>query len=203
MPFSSRTPRGEITIYSGKISGKPAVFTVNSALGQVAFSHGDKTYGPYTAREDSSAIPPEYVHTGATGVELRVGEQVLFRGCAWKSGDDLTCIGEEGYPLGLIFSYTTNGIEYDNQGNVVDPMEPRVYAILELLSGPRLEHRGAWIGWLWALIIVGFILLSMLRADDTFRWRLSFESTIPGIQSPPTGSCFSGTWAGRQEPWLC
>lgn len=35
--------QGEITTYSGKISGKPAVFTVNSALGQVTFSHGDKT----------------------------------------------------------------------------------------------------------------------------------------------------------------
>lgn len=176
--------QGEITIYSGKISGKSAVFTVNSALGQVAFSHGDKTYGPYTAREDSTAIPSEYADTGATGVELRVGERVLFRGCAWKSGDDLTCIGEEGYPLGLIFSYTTNGIEYDNQGNVVDPMEPRVYAILELLSGPRLEHRGAWIAWLLALVIAGFILLSMLRADDIFRWRLSFRINNPWNTEP-------------------
>lgn len=117
-------------------------------------------------------------------MELRVGERVLFRGCAWKSGDDLVCIGEEGYPIGLIFSYTTNGIEYDSQGNVVDPMEPKVYAILELLSGPRLEHKGAWIGWLWALIIAGFILLSMLRADDIFRWRLSFRINNPWDTEP-------------------
>lgn len=96
--------QGDITTYSGKISGKPAVFTVNPAAGQVAFSYGEKTYGPYLAREDSTAVSSEYVDTGATGVELRVGERVLFRGCVWKSGDDLICISEEGYSLGLIFS---------------------------------------------------------------------------------------------------
>lgn len=109
---------------------------------------------------------------------------MLFRGCVWKSGEDLTCIDEEGDFLGLVFSYTAGGIEYDSQGNVLDPMEPRVYAILELLSGPPLEHRGEWIGWLWGLIVAGFILLSMLRADDIFRWRLSFQITNPWDAEP-------------------
>lgn len=176
--------QGDVTTYSGKISGKPAVFTVNPVTGQVVFSYGDKTYGPYIAREDSSAIPSEYADIGATGVELRTEERVLFRGCAWKSGDDLVCISEEGHSFGLIFSYTAGGIEYDSQGNVVDPMEPKVYAILELLSGPPLEHRGEWIGWLWGLIVARFLLLSMLRADDIFRWHLSFQISNPWDAEP-------------------
>lgn len=65
--------QGDVTTYSGKISGKTACLTVNPAAGEVVFSYDGKTYGPYTAREDSSAIPSEYADTGATGVELRVG----------------------------------------------------------------------------------------------------------------------------------
>lgn len=63
-------------------------------------------------------------------------------------------------------------------------MEPKVYTLLELLSGPRLEHKGEWIGWLWALIVAGFLLLNMLRADDIFRWHLSFQISNPWDAEP-------------------
>ena len=46
----------DYTLYSGRIQGTQACFTVYPDK-TVDFQYGDKTYGPYTAREDSSAIP--------------------------------------------------------------------------------------------------------------------------------------------------
>lgn len=46
------------TVYSGKIQGQQAYFTVSEDK-TVVFQHGDKTYGPYTAKEDPAAIPKD------------------------------------------------------------------------------------------------------------------------------------------------
>ncbi len=44
-------------VYSGRIDGEAASFTVSE--GEVTFQHGDKFYGPYTGREDETAIPQD------------------------------------------------------------------------------------------------------------------------------------------------
>ena len=68
------------TVYSGKIQGQQARFTVSEDK-TVVFQHGNKTYGPYTAKEDPKAIPKdEGMAEYMTGVELRQGEDILFRG---------------------------------------------------------------------------------------------------------------------------
>lgn len=67
-------------VYSGKIQGKQASFTV-SADKTVTFQYDGNTYGPYTAKEDASAIPKDSeLQDAMVGVELRQGEEVLFRG---------------------------------------------------------------------------------------------------------------------------
>ena len=68
------------TVYSSKIEGQQARFTVSEDK-TVFFQHGDKTYGPYTAKEDPTAIPKnEEMAEHMTGIELRQGEAILFRG---------------------------------------------------------------------------------------------------------------------------
>ena len=58
------------TVYSGKIQGQQARFTVSEDK-TVVFQHGNKTYGPYTAKEDPTAIPKdEEMAEYMTGVEL-------------------------------------------------------------------------------------------------------------------------------------
>ena len=49
---------GENTAYAGRIQGTDAVFTVTPDK-TVMFTYGNKSYGPYTAREDPSAIPED------------------------------------------------------------------------------------------------------------------------------------------------
>ena len=74
-------------IYSGKIHGTQAHFTVSEDK-TLAFQYGDKIYGPYTLKEDPAAIPQNDDMSGyMTGVELRCGEKILFRGGVLQPAD--------------------------------------------------------------------------------------------------------------------
>ena len=84
------------TVYSGKIQGQQARFTVSEDK-TVVFQYGDKTYGPYTAKEDPTAIPRnEEMAEYMTGMELRQGEDILFRGGVWDTGDSCWLYNEDG-----------------------------------------------------------------------------------------------------------
>ena len=58
------------TVYSGKLNGKQACFTVTEDK-TVLFQYGDKSYGPYTAKKDSTAVPVELgVHSSSSILRL-------------------------------------------------------------------------------------------------------------------------------------
>lgn len=164
------------TVYSGKIQGETARFTV-SADKAVTFQYGGKTYGPYTAQEDPSAIPQDNeLREYMTGIELFCGNEVLFRGGVLEHGDHLTLFREDDslYDLGITVT-GSNGIVIDENGNVIDPMEPSASTILEVMAGPTLTHRGSWPPWIGGVLICAVTVLSILFADELFRWNLSFR----------------------------
>lgn len=164
------------TVYSGRIQGQAAQFTV-SPDGAVVFQCGEHTYGPYTAIEDPTAIPKD--DEGAdqmTGVELRRGDNVLFRGGVLDAGGICFLYNEDGTLEDIGVSVVTGqGLEIDEHGRVVDPMEPSVSAILKLMAGPELTHKGQWIAWFAAAFLCALNALSMLFADELFRWHLAFR----------------------------
>lgn len=145
-----------------------------SEEGTVEFRYGDKTYGPYTAEEDPTAIPEG--RTG-TGIEFRCGEEILFRGTVEQYEDFYLLCNEDGSMEDLNISVTTggNGIMRDENGNIIDPMEPDVLTILKLMSGPELSHKGEWIAWLGGVCICIITAISMLFAEEFFRWSLAFR----------------------------
>ena len=162
-------PRQEngATLYSGKIEGKTACFTV----------YGDKTYGPYIALEDPSAVPE---NSGApeplTGIELRRGEGVWFRGGMLIQGNNFLLYSEDGSPAALgLFVTMSDGRIINEYGHVIDPMEPSVYDLMELMMGPQLTHKGSWSTWVFCVLICAITTVSILFADDLFRWQLSFR----------------------------
>lgn len=165
------------TVYSGKLKGKQACFTVTEDK-TVLFQHGDKSYGPYTAKEDPTAIPKdsemaEYM----TGVELREGDEILFRGGVRDMGDFYWIQNEDGTSDNMVvITYgDSNGIERDENGNIVDPFEPSVSSVLELMHGPELTHKGIGYAWFVAVFICLVNAISILFADELFRWHLSFR----------------------------
>ncbi len=171
-------PREEngAVVYAGRIKRQDAVFTV-TADRTVTFAYGDKVYGPYTVAEDPSAVPEDKTDfSNMTGVEIREGGEILFRGGLWRSSDgDLLLFGEDGSFSGLNMSYSVNGVEYDMDGNVIDRMEPTALTVLELVFGPELTHKGDWLVWFCGFAISLMTAALILFADELFRWNLAFQ----------------------------
>lgn len=164
------------TVYSGKFRGKQSQFTV-SENNTVVFQWGDTVYGPYTAKEDPTAIPMlEELAESMTGVELYQGEEVLFRGGVLKTEDIFWLYHEDGGLENIGISFIdSDGVERDEFGNEIDFVQPSADTILKLMDGPELTHKGEWLVWFGAVCACILNGLSILFADELFRWNLSFQ----------------------------
>ena len=164
------------TVYSGKINGEQTQFIVSEDM-SVVLRYGDTVYGPYTVKEDPSAIPTaEEPSDQMTGIEVRNDGKLLFRGGALKIGDDYWLYNEDGTVSNLVGTYATgDGIEWDANGNMVDPMEPSAATIYKLINNPELTHKGVAFAWFGAAFLCILNVLSILFADELFRLQLSFQ----------------------------
>ena len=165
------------TVYSGKIKGNPARFTV-SADKTVMFQYGDKTYGPYTAREDPTAIPKDQdLAEHMTGVELLHGEEIFFRGGVLDLGENRCLYNEDGSPNMFYISVAISGENtmMDENGNIIDPMEPSAAVILDLMADPELTHKGTWMGWFFGVFICMGTAIFILFADELFLLHLALR----------------------------
>lgn len=164
------------TVYSGKIDGTQVQFIVSEDQ-SVVLQYGDKTYGPYTIKKDPAAVPKNEETEGyMTGIEIRNGDQVFFRGGVSESGDGYWLFDENGVFADFRLTYTdSDGLEKDENGNVIDPMEPSAGTIYELMNTPELTHKGEGLVWFGGVCICILNILSVLFADELFRWNLMFQ----------------------------
>ena len=91
-----------------------------------------------------------------TGVELRQGEDILFRGGMLKIGSSYLLYSEDG-------------------SFVNERVAPSISTILELMNEPALTHKGSWLAWFGAVFICILNAIYMVFADDLFRWSLAFR----------------------------
>lgn len=166
------------TIYSGTINGQECAITV-TADKAVTFQYGEKTYGPYTAKEDPTAIPKDDTFSDhMTGLEVKDREEVIFRGGIFQIGgdDSFWMVNEDGTNESFVITAVmSDGTEVDEDGNVIDPMEPAVSDILHLMAGPELTKKGEWTAWFLGIFISIATAVSILFADELFRWNLAFQ----------------------------
>jgi len=164
-------------VYAGRISGEDSSFTVTSDK-VVTFRYGEKVYGPYTAYEDPSAIPHESeMAEFMSGVEIRQGEEVFFRGGVLETGGsnrEMMLFEEDGSFASGGVVVTSSGIMYDGDGNVIDQMAPSATTILRLMDDPKLTSKGEWLAWFCGVFISVVTAVSILFADELFRWNLRF-----------------------------
>ena len=173
------------TEYSGKIHGQKAVFTVTEDK-VVEFHYGDKVYGPYTAKRDKTALPDDWVtSSGEEGVELRRGEEIVFRGSVKIIKGHWFLTNEDGSSASSqILTEDRDGNLRDEHGNIVDMMEPSAGTILHLMDGPELTHKGQWRGWLYGLLACFMTALLILFADELFYLRVSRWVNNPDSAEP-------------------
>lgn len=165
------------TVYSGRIEGKSTAFTVDADK-TVYFQYDGKTYGPYTAKEDATALPEDGMAEDMIGVELRAGERILFRGGVSDAGGYLTLHNEDGSAGESdfdAFGMMPDGVETDGFGDAGDPMEPSAITLLKLMGEPTLTHRGDWTLWFGGVVLCVLNTISILYVKELFRWNLRFR----------------------------
>ena len=166
------------TVYSGKIQGEAASFTVTQDK-TVTFQYGDFTYGPYTVKEDpQAALESGDLADSLSGVEIWRQDSRLFRGGARKLDQHGWLLYyENGEPYGLEIKITTGG-------NSAAQMEPSLATILDLAMGPELTHKGHWLPWFLGILLCVVNAVSILYADELFRFWLSFRIESPELAEP-------------------
>lgn len=171
-------------VYSGKIHGEPARFTVSPDK-TVTFQYSSKTYGPYTAKKAPDAVSKEEDPQSMTGIEFFRGEELLFRGGVQDYGDRRFLYNEDGSLEDTGISVTvSNGVVMEENGTVLDPMEPSILTILDLMAGPQLTHKGDWVPWFGGVFVCIITAISILFADELFRWNLSFQIRDADLAEP-------------------
>lgn len=166
------------TVYSGKIQREAASFTVTQDK-TVTFQYGDFTYGPYTVKEDPQAAPESGdLADSLSGVEIWRQDSRLFRGGVQKlEQNGWLLYYENGEPYGLEIKITTGG-------NSAEQMEPSLATILDLAMGPELTHKGHWLPWFLGILLCVVNAVSILYADELFRFWLSFRIESPELAEP-------------------
>ena len=164
------------TVYSGRIKGRDCRFTV-TADKIVTFRSDETVYGPYTVTEDPSAIPEgEEASPHLRGIEVREGDEIIFRGSVYQAESFLLLTNEDGSLAGFnIITTMSDGTVIGENGEIIDPMEPSAEDILSLTDGPELTKKGHWLAWFMGVIVSVMTAVSILFADELFRWNLAFQ----------------------------
>ena len=189
-------PRQEngITLYETTVDDRSCVFTVTADT--VTLVWGSKTYGPYTLREDPTAVPDDSSFP-MTGIEILDGQRVYFRGGVTDVDTDFWLVNEDGSHTDSMSYTLSNGVEYDMNGNPIDHMKPTPHQIVSLLRGPELTHKGDWIGFLIGVFCAAATAVSILFADELFYLSICFR-----VENAETAEPSDWYIASRNFSWL-
>lgn len=175
------------TVYSGRINGEKARFTVSEDK-SVMFTCGDKSYGPFTVVRDHTAVPDVAEAEDLIGIELREGDELLFRGGVLECPNGMSFFYYEDDPHSRISIVGDNSendfasfIVLDKDGKSSDSVKPSAATILALVNGPELTTKGDSFIWLMYTLICVINAIFILFADDLdkLRLKLKFLSAKP------------------------
>ena len=115
-----------------------------------------------------------------TGVELREGDDIRFRGGIYDTGSFWIMVNEDGTDASFTISAVgSDGTVLGSNGEIIDPMEPSVSTVLKLMNGPELSHKGHGGFWFLGFFASVIATLSILFADELFRWKFIFIARNP------------------------
>lgn len=173
--FYEKTVQGDTVTYQGKAGGFRTVYTVPRSGGEctVECRIEEEVFGPYTVSPDPEAAGDTGSWDGPVtgGVQVRRGEELLYRGAYYVGADGALLWFKGGSAL-----YWGGGVTtvtgYSTPATI---QEPEVDDILRFALGPNLVHRGDLL-FFWLLLLIALLnSASILYADELFRWDLSFR----------------------------
>ena len=181
-------------VYEGKVDGQDTSIIV--ALDTVVVNMGSKTYGPYSIQDDPSAVPEG--HSYMIGIVILCDDHPIFRGGVANGTDGFWLVNEDGSPEVVIGAYTMgDGIEYDMNGNPIDPLKPTPQQIISLLRGPELTHKGQLSVWFVVTLIGLLTAFSILFADELFYLSICFR-----VQNAETAEPSDWAITSRNIAWF-
>ena len=118
---------------------------------------------------------------------------------------ELMVLSGDGAPIVTFTATLSDGTVVDGDGNIVDVHAPDAGTILRLLRGPEPEHRGHWPVYLVTLFFSAATAVSILFADELFRYGLSFRVRDPDNAEPSDWELASRTigWTFLTGVILC
>lgn len=194
--------KGEVITYSGTINGEKAVFTVTGTT--VEYRLGSTEYGPYTITSAPDAVPDEDALPSYTpftdrlnGVEIRKGDELLFRG-AYQSSDSLFYVvdsqGNVSYGDAQSFGLIDSGYSGDVYGYTHEA-EPGAYSILKIAAASGVVQRSSLGMFLLGALLCIVNAVGILYVDELFRWNLRFSIRNAENAEPSEWELFS-RWIG-------
>ena len=177
---------GETRIYEGKLDWKPVRFTV-SPEGEVIYQREDLSYGPYQVTVDPAAFPEtlgEHDGTSNLGLEIRQGDEVVFRGgyCPERA---LSLWDGDGEPVwDMSFSVESSGGEatlYVDGREVTreEQYAPALSVLAAVALGPELTHRGS-VGLYLAVTLLALVNILQICFPGFF-FRLSLWGHVRNV----------------------
>lgn len=180
--------QGDAAVYSGWMDDGAVKYVVSPGP-VVEFWLDGAPDSTYTVTEDPTAIPQteetaQFDWDFLTGVEIRKGDEVWFRG-AYSPYSSYWLLDEEGNDLAISISFGTESSK----------PEPTPGVILRFAQGPEISSRGEGLFMLLGLFAGAACLVSLLFEDQLFRWNLAFRVQDP-YQAEPSEWELLGRWMG-------
>ena len=182
-----RHDQGAGVSYAGRARGQRVEFQV-SGDGAVTYVVDGQARGPYTVVLDQTAAPDDFL----TGGEVRLGEEVLFRG-GWMLDGGIPYLEDaSGVPqLEQFF------VEAQRGGEQPLPRDPSAAFLVQLVQAPDLRHRGQWQGYVLGTVLALAAAGLIIWADKLFRWNLRWSIRNPEEAEPSDWELFT-----RKLSWV-
>lgn len=185
--LSPRT-EGETLIYEGKLDWKPVRFTV-SPEGEVTYQRGEYCYGPYQVTVDPAAFPEtlgEHDGTSNLGLEIRQGDEVVFRGgyCPERALSLWDGDGEPVWDMSFSVESSGGGATLYVDGREVAQEEqyaPPLSVLAAVALGPELTHRGS-VGLYLAVTLLALVNILQICFPGFF-FRLSLWGHVRNVEA--------------------
>ena len=179
---------GETRVYEGKLDWEPVRFAV-SPEGEVTYQRGDLSYGPYQVSVDPAAFPEtlgEHDGTSNLGLEIRQGDEVVFRGgyCPERALSLWDGDGEPVWDTSFSAESSGGGATLYVDGREVTREEqyaPALSVLAEVALGPELTHRGS-VGLYLAVTLLALVNVLQICFPGFF-FRLSLWGRVRNVET--------------------